>query len=157
MRAVSGRAASLSKIDEDRSYRERLAITNYVVERLKHNVAGEGLGQLGSAGKLQVSNARKISVTALDSGVLEVFSVMGWMGGLLFTFAMFGVAIPVVRDRRGRFDGATNGAAAAVIAILIAAFFGNVFNGVSGVMFWSAVGLAMAGRSYALAVEQARR
>jgi hypothetical protein len=157
MRAVSGRAASLSRIDEDRSYRERLAITNYVVERLKHNVAGEGLGQLGSAGKLQVSSARKISVTALDSGVLEVFSVMGWMGGMLFTFAMFGVAVPVVRDRRGHLDSVSNGAAAAVIALLFAAFFGNVFNGVSGVMFWSAVGLATAGRSYALAVAQARR
>jgi len=44
-----------------------------------------------------------------------------------------------------------------VIAILLAAFFGNVFNGVSGVLFWSAVGLTTAGRSYALAVEQMRR
>ena len=40
---------------------------------------------------------------------------------------------------------------------LAMAFFGNVFNGVSGVLFWSAVGIAVAGQSYARAVEQARR
>jgi hypothetical protein len=157
LRAVSGRAASLSRIEEDRSYHDRMVITNYVVERLKHNVVGEGLGQLGSAGKLRVSNGRKISVTALDSGVLEVFSVMGWMGGALFTFALFGVLVPIARERRARRDPVSNGAAAAVIAILLAAFFGNVFAGVSGVMFWSAVGLATAGRSYTLALEQASR
>jgi O-Antigen ligase len=157
LKAVSGRAASLSKLEEDRSYRERMQITTYVVQRLKRNVAGEGLGQLGSAGKLQVSNSRKVSVTALDSGPLEIFSVMGWMGGALFTLSLLGLLIPIARERRERRDPVANGAAAAVIALLTASLFGNVFNGVSGVMFWSAVGLATAGRSYALAVEQARR
>lgn len=157
LKAVSGRAASLSKLEEDRSYRERMQITNYVMQRLKRNPAGEGLGQIGSAGKLTGSNGRKGSVTALDSGTLEVFSVMGWMGGALFTLAMIGILIPIARERRERRDAVTNGAAAAVIALLTASFFGNVFNGVAGVMFWSAVGLATAGRTYALAVEQARR
>jgi len=83
--------------------------------------------------------------------------VMGWMGGVLFTFALFGVVIPIVRERRANRDAVSNGAAAAVIAILFGAFFGNVFNGVSGVMFWAAVGLTTAGRSYALALEQVRR
>jgi hypothetical protein len=156
LKAVSGRAASLSKLEEDRSYRERRQITNYVVQQIKRNAAGEGLGQIGSAGKL-TANGRKGSVTALDSGTLEVFSVMGWMGGALFTLAMIGVLIPIVRERRERRDAVTNGAAAAVIALLAASFFGNVFNGVSGVMLWSAVGLATAGRTYALALEQARR
>ena len=157
MRVVAGRAASLSNIEDDRSYRERMVITNYVIGRLKHNVVGDGLGRLGGAGKLQVSGGRKISVAALDSGALEVFSVMGWMGGVLFTFSLFGVVIPIVRERRANRDAVSNGAAAAVIALLLAAFFGNVFNGVSGVIFWTAVGLTTAGRSYALAMEQMRR
>lgn len=157
MKAVGGRAASLSRLEEDRSYRERMQITNYVVQRLKRNPAGDGLGQLGSAGKLGASSGRKVTVTTLDSGPLEVFSVMGWMGGALFTLAILGILIPIVRERRVRRDPVANGAAAAVIALLTASFFGNVFNGVAGVMFWSAVGLATAGRSYALALEQARR
>ena len=157
LEAVSGRAASLSRIDDDRSYRERMQITNYVLSRVKRNPAGEGLGQLGGAGKLQVSNGRKVSVTSLDSGLLEVFSVMGWIGGALFTLALLGTLVPIVRESRGRRDQSTNGAAAAVVALLTLSFFGNVFSGVAGIMFWSAVGLVTAGRSYALAVEQARR
>ena len=159
LKAVAGRAASLSRLEEDRSYRERLQITSYVVQRLKRNPAGEGLGQIGSAGKLRASNVGTGAgaVTALDSGPLEVFSVMGWMGGALFTLAMIGLLIPIARERRGRRDAVTNGATAAVVALLTASLFGNVFNGVSGVMFWSAVGLATAGRTYALALEQARR
>jgi len=157
MKAVAGRAATLSRLEEDRSYRERLQITNYAVQRLKRNAAGEGLGQLGSAGKLGPSNGRKVSVASLDSGPLEVFSVMGWMGGTLFTLAILGLLVPIVGERRTRRDAVANGAAAAVIALLAASLFGNVFNGVAGVMFWSAVGLATAGRTYALALEQARR
>ena len=157
LKAVAGRAATLSKLEEDRSYRERLQITHYAVQRLKRNAAGEGLGQLGSAGKLGPSNGRTPTATSLDSGPLEVFSVMGWMGGTLFTLALIGLLIPIARERRARRDAVANGAAAAVVALLAASVFGNVFNGVAGVMFWSAVGLATAGRSYALAVEQARR
>jgi hypothetical protein len=156
LKAVSGRAASLSKLEEDRSYRERRQITHYAVQQLERNPAGQGLGQIGSAGKL-TTNGRKGSVTALDSGALEVFSVMGWMGGALFTLAMVGLLIPIAGERRARRDAVTNGAAAAVVALLAASFFGNVFNGVAGVMFWSAVGLATAGRTYALALEQSRR
>jgi hypothetical protein len=85
-----------------------------------------------------------------------VFSVMGWMGGALFTLAIVGLLIPIAGERRERRDAVTNGAAAAVVALLAASLFGNVFSGVAGVMFWSAVGLATAGRTYALAVEQAR-
>ena len=156
LKAIAGRAASFSRLEEDRSYRERKQITNYVVQRLKRNAAGEGLGQLGSAGKLS-AKGRKSGVVALDSGPLEVFSVMGWMGGALFTLAMIGILIPIVGERRARRDAVTNGASAAVIALLTASLFGNVFNGVSGVMFWAAVGLATAGRTYAIALEQTRR
>jgi len=157
LRAVAGRAASLASLEDDRSYRERLQITNYAVGRIEHNVVGDGLGLLGGAGKLQVANGQKFSASGLDSGVLEIVSVMGWMGGALYIFALLGVVIMIVRERSARRDAVANGAAAAAIAILVAAFFGNVFNGVSGVLFWSAVGFAVAGRSYALAVEQARR
>ena len=156
LKAVAGRAASFSKLEEDRSYRERRQITHFAVQQLQRNPAGQGLGQIGSAGKLTASG-RKGSVAALDSGVLEVFSVMGWMGGALFTLAIVGLLIPIAGERRERRDAVTNGAAAAVVALLAASLFGNVFSGAAGVMFWSAVGLATAGRTYALAVEQARR
>jgi ABC-type proline/glycine betaine transport system permease subunit len=82
---------------------------------------------------------------------------MGWMGGALFSLAVLGMLVPIVSERRPRRDPVVNGAAAAVVALLTASLFGNVFNGVSGVMFWSAVGLATAGRTYALALEQTRR
>ena len=156
-KAVAGRAATLSRLEEDRSYRERLQITKYVVQRIERNPTGDGLGQLGSAAKLGASNRRTPVAAALDSGPLEVFSVMGWMGGTLFALAIVGLLIPIARERRVRRDAVASGAAAAVVALLVASFFGNVFNGVAGVMFWSAVGLATAGRTYALALEQARR
>ena len=156
LKAVAGRAASFSKLEEDRSYRERRQITRYAVQQLQRNPAGEGLGQIGSAGKL-TARGWKGSVTTLDSGMLEVYSVMGWMGGALFSLAVLGMLFPIVSERRTRRDPVVNGAAAAVVALLTASLFGNVFNGVSGVMFWSAVGLATAGRTYALALEQTRR
>ena len=91
MRAVSGRAASLSK-HRGRPQLSRAAGRSRTTScgRLKHNAVGDGLGQLGGAGKLRSRTGRRSRSTALDSGVLEVFSVMGWMGGALFTFALLG-------------------------------------------------------------------
>ncbi|MEP6617709.1 MAG: O-antigen ligase family protein [bacterium] len=150
---ISHRAGTVANLQTDRSYQSRIDLTRYALSRMALNPAGTGLGALGGASKL-LTNSK--SGLAFDSGPLEVYSVMGWMGGTLFMMALFAITLAMVRGRANR-NEAVSGAVSAVIALLITALFGNIFNGASGFFFWTAVGFATSGRTYSQALELANR
>ena len=62
-----------------------------------------------------------------------------------------------MRGRKLKFETMTSAAVSAVVALLAASVFGNIFNSASGFFFWSAVGIATAGRTYASGVALASR
>lgn len=154
MRVLTGRASSVRNLSQDDSYRDRIGTTRSALTQLSRNPAGEGLGSFGGAGKL-VSRTR--AGYALDSGPLEIFAIMGWLGGALYTMALVAIILPIMRGRRTRFDPLTSGAVAAVVALLAASLFGNIFNSASGFFLWTAVGFATSGRTYALGSEVVTR
>lgn len=150
---ISRRAGTVANLQTDRSYQSRIDLTRYALSRMAVNPAGAGLGGLGGASKL-LTNTK--SAVAFDSGPLEVYAIMGWLGGTLFMMALFAIALSAVRSRGNR-DQAVTGAVAAVVALFITCLFGNIFTGASGFFFWSAVGLATSGRTYSLAVDLVNR
>lgn len=153
-KAVSGRAASLGRIGSDNSYQARVGLSRYVLHQVATNPVGGGLGQLGGASKLLTGS--KVGL-AFDNGLLEIFGLMGWIGGMLFTMSLVALLLTVLRDRFAARDPVVSAASAIVCALLASSLFGNVFNGVSGFIFWAAVGLSTAGRTHAFATEMARR
>ena len=150
MGVLVGRAATLRDVKEDNSYQTRVTATRVVLGYLASNPAGNGLGELGGASKLLSGTKRSV---ALDSGPLEIYATMGWLGGTLFMMSLAAIVVPILKSRRVRFEPVTSAAVSAIIALLLASLFGNIFNGVSGFFFWSAVGLATAGRTFASAVD----
>jgi hypothetical protein len=154
MSVLTRRAATVRNLDEDNSYQNRVLFTQYAFKQMARNPAGTGLGSLGGASKLLVGTK---SGFALDSGPLEIFNVMGWIGGSLFSLALMAIILPIVRGRKLKFETMTSAAVSVVVALLGASLFGNIFNGVSGFLFWSAVGIATAGRTYAAGVAIASR
>ena len=154
MGVLTRRAATLRNVQDDNSYQNRVESTRFAIGQMGKNPAGSGLGSYGGAGKL--TSGATVGF-ALDSGPLEVFGIMGWIGGVLYTLALFAIILPIVRGRKILFETFTSAAVSTVIALLATSLFGNIFNGVSGFFFWSAVGIATAGRTYASATEIARR
>jgi hypothetical protein len=150
MSVLTGRAATLRNVEQDHSFQSRLNFTRYALNKMSTNPAGSGLGNLGGASKLLTGSNASF---AFDSGPLEVYGVMGWLGGTLYMMALFAIILPIVRGRRVKYDPITGAAVAAVVALLATSLFGNIFNSVSGFFLWSAVGIATAGRTYASAVE----
>ncbi len=154
MAVLTGRAASLGNVSGDQSFLARVETTRQVLTAISENPIGMGLGKYGGASKLVTGN--KIG-TALDSGPLEIFDLMGWVGGTLYMMALVAIILPIARSGRRVYEPITAGALAAVIALLAASLFGNIFTSVSGFFFWTAIGLATAGRTYAGALELASR
>ena len=153
-KAVSARAASLQRLEADNSYQSRAGLTRYVLHQVATNPVGSGLGQLGGASKLLTGSRVGL---AFDNGLLEVFGLMGWIGGMLYSMALIALLLTLLRDRFAARDPIVSASSAIVCALLASALFGNVFNGVSGFIFWSAVGLTTAGRTFAIAAEMSRR
>lgn len=155
MTVLTGRAATLRDVESDHSFRDRRNATRQFLSTMSTNPTGTGLGSLGGASKLLTANQGAVS--ALDSGPFEVYSAMGWIGGTLYMLALVAILLPIVRERRARYEPTTGAAVAAVVALLAASLFGNIFNSVSGFFLWSAVGMAIAGRTYASATETGAR
>ena len=154
MAVLTGRAATLAAVGSDRSFQSRISITQYALRTMATNPAGSGLGNLGGASKLLTGST---TAFALDSGPLEVYGAMGWIGGTLFMMALFAIILPIVRGRRVKYEPFTGAAVSATVALLALSLFGNIFNNVSGFFLWTAVGVATAGRTYASAVELVAR
>ena len=154
MSVFTRRAATLTNVGQDDSFQTRVNFTRSALAAMSTSPAGSGLGQLGGASKLL--SGTKVG-SAFDSGPLEIFGVMGWLGGMLFTMSLLAIILPIFRTRRTKFEPVTSAAASVVLALLFASLFGNIFNGVSGFFYWSAVGIASAGRTHAQAVELVRR
>ena len=154
MNVLTGRAATLRNVEDDHSFQSRVNFTRYALSTMSGNPAGTGLGSLGGASKLLTGSKAGF---ALDSGPLEVYGVMGWIGGTLYMMALFAIILPIVRGRRVKYEPVTGAAVSVVVALLATSLFGNVFNSVSGFFLWSAVGVATAGRTYAAAAELAGR
>jgi hypothetical protein len=151
---LSRRAATLRDVEADHSFQIRASMTRVALSKMASNPAGTGLGALGGATKLLTGGK---TGAAFDSAPLEIFAAMGWIGGALFTIALGAIILPIFRARRHRYDPMTGAAVGTVVALLVTCLFGNIFTGVSGWFFWSAVGFATAGRSYATAADVAER
>ncbi len=149
MSVLTRRAATLRDVKSDNSFQTRVTFTRSVLSSMSANPSGAGLGALGGASK--IGGVR--GGFALDSGPLEIYAVMGWLGGTLFMLSLAAILLPILRSRRVRFEPITSAAVSVVVALLFASLFGNIFNSVSGFFFWSAVGLATAGRTYAHAAD----
>jgi hypothetical protein len=76
----------------------------------------------------------------LDNGILEIFLVLGWIGGALFLASASGVALAAFLAVRRRHAGV--GYLAAAVALLAQVVSGTMFAGVGGAMFWMSAALA---------------
>ena len=154
MAVLTGRAASLGNVSGDQSFLARVALTRDAIGNIASDPVGVGLGKLGGASKLLTGGNSSV---ALDSGPLEVFTLMGWIGGTLYMMALVAIVLPLARRPRVLYEQMTAAGTATVAALLVTSLFGNIFTNVSGFFFWSAIGLATAGRTYATGAELATR
>ena len=154
MAVLTGRAASLADVSSDQSFKARVGLTRDALADIALNPMGVGLGKFGGASKLPNGGA---SEAALDSGPLEVYTLMGWIGGTLYMMALLAIVLPTARRPRVVFEQVTAAGTATIVALLVTSLFGNIYTSVSGFFFWTAIGLATAGRTYTSGADLARR
>lgn len=143
---ASARYERILRPSEDPAIQSRLHKWSAVIEDLKENPLGAGLG---TAGDTQVETGRfaNISNTVLDNSYLLVAQQQGYPGVVLLVLAMLavlaGLALRVVttRDRRRAAIGA--GGVAAFLSFMVVAPAGNYLTTWAALLAWMLLGLAV--------------
>ena len=136
------RLQTLSRLEEEGSYRARMAKYDEMFIKTLSNFIGNGIGSLGTATKL--SNEANINVWLFDSGILAVPYELGWPGLLLVAP---GLLLLFSSDRRGVRENDRpfcHVADAICISLLFQMLSFNSLSGISGLILFTFFGLRIA-------------
>lgn len=140
---IGDRASTLADLSGDASLDARVATYSGVTLRVLNDPFGYGMGFTGTAQKVGDGQTRNF-----DSGVLDIFLSLGWVGGFLYTTGLFMAVWPRLRRRDLSGDPFGTIALAIGIALIALLVFAKSQTGLSGMIMWSFFGVSMAAVQY---------
>jgi len=144
---ITDRLASIIKAGDDSSVRSRVMVARAGYALVLDYAEGAGLGATGSA----VTARRGGGIRNFENGLLEVFYVFGWPGGLLFFLGVTGIVIQGMRLADARFDQFANAVRSGTAALLASLLISEIFTGAAGTLFWVLIGFGISAHAHNLA------
>ena len=146
-RVALPRIMSLGQLGSDHSLRERMQLYGEFFDVAAGNIPGGGIGSTNLATKLS-NNGQLTRLGVIDSGLLEIMFVFGWPGSLLYALGVGLAMLSALWGWNRGTDPFTQAARAVVVAIFVQIVFFNPLGGAVGMIFWSFLGLILAGQSF---------
>jgi hypothetical protein len=135
---AANRAETLTNLEEDVSFRARVGIHLRATAAFLRTPVGNGLGNYGTAAKMS-----KGEVVSFDSGVFAVLLTLGWIGSLVYVGGLIWLLIRIFRSERHVEDLLVTTLTGIVFAFMGMMIFLNQLNGVTGVVLWPLLSLAL--------------
>lgn len=139
------RLMSLFAIEQDTSFRARTTLYRESLEAALGSTVGDGIGSTNLATKL-TNNGQLGEFGVIDSGILEIMFVFGWPGTLLYGGGITLLLVTVFTKAARPGDRFEAAARAVTVGILAQIVFLNPLGGAVGMLFWSFLGLVIAGQ-----------
>jgi hypothetical protein len=140
---VTSRLQTITEIQEDHSFRERVQFYKDFMPHAASNVVGEGLGSTGVSTKLG-NEGNLGELGDFDSGIMNILFVLGWPGCIVYGLGVLWSTLSVINAKFATRDTFAHVAVAIAIATLARLIFSNSLVGVSGMLFWTFCGAALA-------------
>ena len=140
---IGNRIESLTNAKKDVSFNERSAL----YERNLAIAFSSGLGN-GIGSKYFVNEKGLLQELTLDSGILDVFFTLGWFGAVPYFGGVILAVFSLLTSVEGRSDAFASAARAITLGLLFQMLFGNVMLALTGVVFWTFLGIGMAANKY---------
>jgi len=139
---ISDRVGSISNLSSDQSYADRSGNYEANLNKALSNYLGNGIGGtwVGGGGKL--------SQVIVDSGIIDTFSTLGWLGGLPYLSGLGLMLFRIMRSPHLRADAFISAAYAASLGSLLQLLFSTSTISLPGMLLWSFLGICMAGHNY---------
>jgi len=144
---IASRITSLTTGGGDSSVRSRLLVARAGYALVLDYAEGAGLGATGSA----VTARRSGGIRNFENGLLEVFYLFGWPGGLMFFLGLFGIVVQGMRLADAQFDPFANAVRSGAAALLASLLISEIFTGAAGTLFWVLIGFGVSAHAYNLA------
>lgn len=144
---ITSRLASITGGDEDSSVRSRILVARAGYALVLDYAEGAGLGATGSA----VTARSAGGIRNFENGLLEVFYLFGWPGGLLFFLGVIGIVVQGLRLADARFDQFANAVRSGALALLASLLISEIFTGAPGTLFWVLIGFGVSAHAHNLA------
>jgi hypothetical protein len=137
---IATRAESVTNLEGDYSYQARFALYSHALSEVGRKPLGDGIGNFGVAAKLSSED-----VVYYDSGLFEILFSLGWLGTLFFVVGLALLMSQTLFDTSGT-DAFEPLLHAVVVSYLSMLLFSNLLIGVTGMIFWAVLGLALGAR-----------
>jgi hypothetical protein len=142
---INSRVQTLSNLEEDNSFNSRRALLSQGIDSSLLRFIGSGLG-----GRVTLQeDTNRLEVKNLDSGILDLFNTLGWVGALPYTIGLFLLFLTsLINFSLVRLDPFMNISRALGLSYFSLIIFGNTFIGISGMILWGFLGISIAGCKY---------
>jgi hypothetical protein len=141
--AINARLQTLSNLEKDDSARVRQKIYEDGITKAMTNGLGNGIGNTFVVDKDGI-----LRPIVIDSGFLEMFFTLGWFGAIPYLGGLILLLYQVLQYSEFRFDSFMAASRAIGISCFAALPGGSAMLGLSGMVLWSFLALAMAAHKY---------
>ena len=142
---IEERIESISEIQDNRSFRSRIALYYNQTIPVLTNPIGDGIGSTGKAQKLNEGSG-----LSFDSGILTLAKQLGWPGLCLYICGIYFVIVQILRNIYiTQIDQFYLSSMVIILLALILMIFSNFLIAVKGTVLWCFIGILFgAGRIY---------
>jgi hypothetical protein len=135
---IGSRLQSLSNTQSDTSYNERMRGYREIFSEAVSEFSGRGLGYV-------ITGA---TIGSNDSGILVTLFSLGWFGTIPYFGGILLIFFTIFRDTTSRIDSFAATARAICLGVFVQIGLGVVTIALSGMVFWTFAGMAMAAQRY---------
>jgi hypothetical protein len=136
---ITSRLQSLSNTQEDTSYQVRSEGYSELFGLAVSEFLGKGVGYVITTNTGLGSN---------DSGILSLFFTLGWLGTIPYLGGLVLLFFSVFQSSEARSDPFMSAARSIGLGVFVQIGLGAVMLGISGVVLWGFLGIAMAAHKY---------
>ena len=143
-KVITTRMESFSNLEKDGSFRDRSATYDRSLNLALSNVIGNGFGNTWKVNE----KTGQIEVVVIDSGILDMFFTLGWIGAIPYISGLVLMLITVGNYTEGRFDSFLSAARAIGISSCAQLIIYSGMLSIAGMIMWGFLAMAMAGHKY---------
>jgi hypothetical protein len=141
---VGDRIQTLINIRQDNSFRARQTIYQENLQASLSQFQGTGLGYTWSFD----TSKKGLSVTVIDSGILDLFSTLGWVGAIPYLGGLVLMVTGLFKYSKKNLDSFLAASKALTLSYLFMLIISSGMISVSGLLLWSLLGLNVAGNKF---------
>ncbi|MDB9375575.1 O-antigen ligase domain-containing protein [Nodularia sphaerocarpa] len=141
---ITERLESFANLEEDTSFKDRSGSYDRNLSLALSNVLGNGLGNIWKVNE----KTGQLEVFVLDSGILDMFFTLGWLGAIPYLGGLILIIFSVLKYGEAHFDSFVSAARAIGLSTCVQLVGNSAMLSIPGMILWGFLAMAMAAHKY---------